>query len=98
MQDKAPIHASYLVKNWFSDNAILVLKWPPYSPDLNLIEHALARLKETVHALNPGLEEYGGGEDILKEYPARLIVQAWSEISQDYFNRLVAQCRGELKL
>ena len=89
MQDNAPIHASPLAKNWLSDNAIPVLEWPPYSPDLNPIEHAWARLKETVNALDPGLEEYGGGEEALKERLASLLEQAWLEISQDYFNKLV---------
>ena len=89
MQDNAPIYASCLAKNWLSDNAIPVLEWPPYSPDLNPIEHAWARLKETVHALDPGLEEYGGGEDALKKRLASLLEQAWLEISQDYFDKLV---------
>jgi hypothetical protein len=97
MQDNAPIHASHLVKNWLSDNMIPVLKWPPYSPDLNPIEHAWVRLKETAHALDPGLEEYGGGEDVLKEHLAGLTEQAWSEISQDYFDRLVESMPRRIK-
>ena len=38
MQDNAPIHTAQLIKNWLKDNIIPVLEWPPYSPDLNLIE------------------------------------------------------------
>ena len=38
MQDNALIHTAQLIKDWFKDNAIPVLEWPPYSPDLNLIK------------------------------------------------------------
>ena len=38
--DGAPIHTSNLVKTWKSDNNIQCLAWPPYSPDLNIIENA----------------------------------------------------------
>jgi transposase len=38
IQNNALIHTAQLIKNWFKDNAISVLEWPLYSPDLNLIE------------------------------------------------------------
>jgi transposase len=38
IQDNAPIHTAQLIKDWFKDNAISVLEWPPYSPDLNLMK------------------------------------------------------------
>lgn len=38
-QDNDPKHNSKLAKNWFEENAFTVIKWPPYSPDLNPIEH-----------------------------------------------------------
>jgi hypothetical protein len=39
MQDNAPIHMANKVKKWFEDNGIDTSDWPPYSPDLNPIEH-----------------------------------------------------------
>jgi hypothetical protein len=39
MQDNAPIHVSNESKQWFADNGIKLLDWPPYSPDLNPIEN-----------------------------------------------------------
>ena len=38
MQDNAPIHTAEIIKEWFRNNDILVIKWPPYSPNLNPIE------------------------------------------------------------
>ena len=38
MQDNTPIHTAGIVKEWFKNNSIPIIKWPPYSPDLNLIE------------------------------------------------------------
>ena len=48
MQDNAPIHTVDKVKKWFEDNGIDTSNWPPYSLDLNLIEHVWKKLKEVV--------------------------------------------------
>jgi len=40
MQDNASIHRTYKVRDWFIDRGITLLEdWPPYSSDLNPIEH-----------------------------------------------------------
>jgi len=39
MQDNTRIHTARKIKDWFRDNAIPVIEWPPYSPDLSPIEH-----------------------------------------------------------
>ena len=38
-QDNDPKHTSKLARKWFTDNHIVVLGWPPNSPDQNIIEH-----------------------------------------------------------
>lgn len=55
MQDNAPIHSSHKVKDWLQHHGIEVMEWPPYSPDLNPIENAWARLKERIYKLFPDL-------------------------------------------
>lgn len=38
-QDNAPIHKPDFVDDWFEDHGVVVMEWPPYSPDLNPIEN-----------------------------------------------------------
>ena len=39
IQNNASIHIAQKVKDWFKEQRIPYTDWPPYSPDLNLIEH-----------------------------------------------------------
>ena len=55
MQDNAPIHTAKKVKEWFEERGIRVTDWPPYSPDLNPIEHTWKRLKDMVSRMFPEL-------------------------------------------
>jgi transposase len=39
LQDNAPIHTAHIIRDWFVEEGIEILKLPPFSPDLNLIEN-----------------------------------------------------------
>ncbi len=39
MHDNASIHTEKNVKKWLREKNYEVMVWPPYSPDLNLIEN-----------------------------------------------------------
>lgn len=48
-QDNAPAHKSRRAINCLEQHGVEVLPWPPYSPDMNIIENVWAQLKEKVH-------------------------------------------------
>src|SRR5689334_2053829 len=56
MQDNAPIHNAKIVKEYFENMAIPVLEWPPYTSDLNPIEHLWHALKCWIRENHPELE------------------------------------------
>lgn len=52
-QDNCPIHVSKETKNFFKKINIDLLDWPPYSPDLNIIENIWHILSEMVYDGTP---------------------------------------------
>jgi transposase len=65
------------------------MEWPPYSPDLNPIEHAWARLKDTIYKLDPDLANMRGSSEEVKQRFKELIKQAWEALGNDYFDQLI---------
>lgn len=55
MQDNAPIHTAYVVRDWLQDHGIRVHVHPPYSPDLNPQEHIWPHLKKGVYKVRPDI-------------------------------------------
>jgi len=48
LQDNAPAHKSRSVQQWLHNHGIQLLDFPPYSPDLNPIEHLWADVETRV--------------------------------------------------
>ena len=97
MQDNAPIHKAHKVIAWFRENGIEILVWPPYSPDLNPIEHLWRKLKEIAFELNPGLKDSSlTPEERLEELYATL-EKAWHLIGKKLLKALVKSMQRRVK-
>lgn len=97
-QDGARIHTSKLAKSWFEKHGIHVLKyWPPYSPDLNPIEHLWPLLKEALYQLYPDIELWKGGEDKVAERMEDALVHAWGTIRDSIAYNCVASMPERLQ-
>lgn len=84
IQDNVSIHKSDVVRDWFIDYTILIINWPPYFSDLNLIEHIWFHLKKLVLKKHPEIENMGNEE---KAYQAleQALIEAWDLIPDEIF-------------
>lgn len=65
------------------------MDWPPYSPDLNLIEHLWAQLKQWIHDQYPELNEMGASDEAYQRlFQAIQRAEAWRQFSLQLRNTL----------
>ena len=88
MQDNAPIHTAKIIQKYLEDEVISVLKWPPYSPDLNPIENLWAILKERISARYPHLQSIGKSQAALDEF-ADIICKEWALIEPEIIENCI---------
>jgi hypothetical protein len=87
-QDNAPIHTAKIVKEWINDQNIEVMQWPPYSPDLNIIENVWGWLARKVYE---GGKQYDDIESLVESIKA-----AWADITLNYLGTLYNSMKDRL--
>ena len=94
MQDNAPIHTAGKINTWFDNHGITRTDWPPYSPDLNPIEHVWAKLKLWILEHYPELLEMGKTEEAYQAlYNA--LNEGWDQMEQSLIDGLIKSIVGQ---
>ena len=86
MQDNAPSHRSYETRVNLHLRQIPYIKFPPYSPDLNLIEHVWNWMKNWIQ------DHYWQARYDVAKVPLsqlkEIILEAWEAVLEDYIRTL----------
>jgi hypothetical protein len=88
MQDNAPIHTALASREWLESHGVATVNWPPYSPDLNPIEHLWWALKKKLHELHPEFDYMGDSQaewDVFEEG----LHEAWAAIPDSLISELI---------
>ena len=86
MQDNAPSHRSQKTRRNLRLRQIPYVKFPPYSPDLNLIEHVWNWMKNWIQD-----HYWQAWYDVAKvplQELRRIILEAWDAVPEDYIQSL----------
>ena len=67
-----------------------ITDWPPFSPDLNLIEHCWVHVKEWVTQHYSHLGEGVRGLEDLQNCLFKALTEAWEALDQEYLDVLIA--------
>nr|CCA28216.1 hypothetical protein ALNC14_143600 [Albugo laibachii Nc14] len=79
--DNAPCHKSRLTQSNLHRRRIPTIEWPPYSPDLNLIEHVWVIMKR--HIQDKYLRQSHDRQTISRDDLRRLIQEAWDLVRDE---------------
>ncbi len=88
MQDNAPIHTAIETLDYLETRDLHVIEWPPYSPDLNPIEHMWLALKRKLHELHPEFDTMGTSDEEWQAFEAGL-KEAWAAIPDTLIEKLI---------
>jgi hypothetical protein len=86
MQDNASCHRSNLTKANLQKRRIPFIKWPQYSPDLNLIEHVWSWMKNWIQ--KHYYTAYYDASKILLPDLRRIIQEAWDAVPNEFIDSL----------
>ena len=78
-QDSDPKHTSRLARDWFTNNNVSVIDWPPQPPDMNAIEHLWHSLKKQLWT---------------HEEPPKVIHELWERVQDEWLKIPVETCRN----
>ena len=99
-QDNAPTHTARIVQDWLrqwlQENGIVLVIWPPYSPDLNPIENLWKLLKEKIHQRYPELATMRSNSHTL-DLLIKAAQEVWDEFTDELIDRLIESMERRLQ-
>lgn len=96
MHDNAPIHNAAKTTEWMLNQGISWLDWPPYSPDLNPIEHVWRMMKDNLRRLYPEAFDLRRNELDIRVFKEKLTA-AWEAIPQEKIRALIESLPQRLR-
>lgn len=98
MQDNAPVHTAGYAMAWFRAKGYRILKdWPPYSPDLNPIEHAWYKLKTHLARYYPHLARLTRSPQVIRPILTDALIHCWELINPTHLRNLAASMPRRIK-
>ena len=85
LQDNARLHAARFTQEFLCQSGLHVMQWPPYSPDLSLIEHLWDILKKAVAKRQP--------QPRSRSQLAGIVKEEWNRIPQATISNLIQSMR-----
>jgi hypothetical protein len=85
-QDGASCHRSWETDDNLYRRNIPSIEWPPYSPDLNLIEHVWSYMRRYIQ--EHYFTEYYDPKKIQQERLRSIVWEAWNAVPDDYIQNL----------
>ena len=96
VQDSTGIYHDTVVKNWWmqveqrgiSGRRVRLVKWPPYSHDLNPIECAWTRGKSLLEKIDPNILDSNYRGWALRKRISDAVKHCWELLDSDFFDSL----------
>ena len=80
-QDNAPVHIARSSKDYFQRKEIPLLEWPPYSPDLNIIENVWGIVSRKVYEDG---KEYNTSDELWESVCHHFLTISYESIKELY--------------
>jgi len=102
VQDNAHPHIAAKTQNWFKviavKNNLTIMKWPPNSSDINLIEQLRAHLKYELYWRFPDTTSLKGSAEYIKSMLRQWLHTVWWDIGIDLLNHLINSMLKHVKV
>ena len=85
MQDGAKVHTAKKCMSWFADHGITLYEHPPYSTDINPIEHIWVHMKAKLHEMYPDVFNMKGAPETIKARLAEVLPSVWDALDEKLF-------------